>query len=86
MCRRDCAADVVSRDTKGHGPVSRNIRLALLAAAMVEPYVSVVGVNKLALTDDIVPMTEREPNSCVDTKAVMVAKNAKMVDLTSDPL
>jgi hypothetical protein len=75
------SADVVSRDTKGNGHVSRNIRLALLAAAMVEPYVSVVGVNKLALTDDIVPMTEREPNSCVDTKAVMVAKNAKMVDI-----
>ena len=71
----------MSRDTKGNGHVSRNIRLALLAADMVEPYVTVVGVNKLALTDDIVPMTERKSNSCLDTKAVMVAKNAKMVDI-----
>ena len=75
------SADVLNRDTEGNGHVSRNIRLALLAADMVEPYVSVVGVNKLALTDDIVPMTKRESNSCVDTKAVMVAQNAKSVDI-----
>jgi len=73
--------DVLSGDTEGNGHVSRNIRLSLLAVEMVEPYVTIVGVNKLALTDDIVPMTKREPNSCMDTKAVMVAKNTKYVDI-----
>lgn len=73
--------DVLNRDTEGNGHISRNIRLALSAADMVEPYVSVVGVNKLALTDDIVPMTKHEPNSCMDTKAVMVAQNADKVDI-----
>jgi len=73
--------DVLNRDTIGNGHVSRNIRLALLAAEMVEPYVSIVAVNKLALTDDIVPLVQRAPKSCMDTKAVMVAKNAKEVDI-----
>merc|ERR1719464_2324301 len=41
------SADVLSRDTTGNGHISRNIRLSLLAADIVEPYVSVVGVNKL---------------------------------------
>jgi hypothetical protein len=71
--------DVLSRATKGNGHVSRNIRLALLAAELVEPYVSIVAVNKLALSDDVVPMTKREPRSCMDTKAVVIAKNSKEV-------
>jgi hypothetical protein len=71
--------DVLSRDTKGNGHVSRNIRLALLAAELVEPYVAIVAVNKLALADDIVPLTTRDPKSCMDTKAVMIAKNAQEV-------
>jgi len=75
------SVDVLNRDTTGNGHISRNIRLSLLAVDMVEPYVSVVGVNKLALTDDIVPMTKRESNSCMDTKVVMVAKNSNTVDI-----
>jgi hypothetical protein len=71
--------DVLSRDTKGNGHVSRNIRLALLAAELVEPYVAIVAVNKLALSDDIVPLTKRDPKSCMDTKAVVIAKNAKEI-------
>lgn len=75
------SADVLSCETSGNGHISRNIRLSLLAVDMVEPYVAVVGVNKLALTDDMVPMIERGPNSCIDTKAVMVAKNAKTIEI-----
>mmetsp|Transcript_15576 Transcript_15576/g.38852 ORF Transcript_15576/g.38852 Transcript_15576/m.38852 type:complete len:831 (+) Transcript_15576:198-2690(+) len=73
--------DVLQGDTTGNGHVSRNVRLALLAAEMVEPYVSVVGVNKLALSDDAVPLETRTPQSCKDTKAVMIAKNAEAVDI-----
>lgn len=73
--------DVLNRDTKGNGHVSRNMRLALLAADLVEPYVGVVAVNKLALADDIVPMTERDSTSCRDVKAVMVARNAETVHI-----
>mmetsp|Transcript_7545 Transcript_7545/g.22036 ORF Transcript_7545/g.22036 Transcript_7545/m.22036 type:complete len:786 (-) Transcript_7545:2991-5348(-) len=73
--------DVLDANTKGNGHVSRNIRLSLLAIDMVQPYVGIVGVNKLALADDIVPKENREPNSCLETKAVMVAQNAKTVDI-----
>ena len=73
--------DILSGDTKGNGHISRNIRLSLLSADLVEPYVGVVGVNKLALTDDIVPLTDRAYEGCQKTKAVTVAKNAKHVDI-----
>jgi hypothetical protein len=61
--------------------VSRNIRLALLAVEMVQPYASIVAVNQLPLSDDVVPMMKRDPTSCMDNKSVMVAKNAKIVDV-----
>ena len=32
--------DVMSKDTSGNGHISRNIRLSLLSAELVEPYVS----------------------------------------------
>ncbi|KAI2511738.1 Zinc carboxypeptidase [Fragilaria crotonensis] len=51
--------DVLSKETDGNGHISRNIRLALLSADLVEPYVSIVAVNNLALSDDIVPLIER---------------------------
>lgn len=73
--------DILSRDTTGNGHISRNIRLSLLAADLVEPYVDLVGVNTLVLTDDIVPMTQRDPKSCMNSKSVMVASNAKHADI-----
>lgn len=73
--------DVLNKDTPGNGHVSRNIRLSLLSAEIVEPYASIVGVNELALTDDIVPMTSRDPDSCFEDKAVEVPENAESVDI-----
>ena len=73
--------DVLSHGTTGNGHISRNIRLSLMAVDMVEPYVGIVGVNKMALTDDIVPLTERDSNNCMNTKAVIVARNAETVDI-----
>lgn len=73
--------NVLDRATHGNGHVSRNIRLALLAVELVQPYTTIVAVNQLPLSDDIVPTMRRDPKSCVDNKAVMVAKNAKIVDV-----
>lgn len=73
--------DVLDRSTTGNGHVSRNIRLALLAAEMVQPYAAIVAVNRLPLSDDVLPMMKREATSCMDDKAVMVAKNARIVDV-----
>jgi hypothetical protein len=73
--------DILNRDTTGNGHVSRNVRLALLAADLVQPYVSIVGVNNLALSDDVVPLTERGGQSCQKSKLVMVPSNAAEVHI-----
>mmetsp|Transcript_13879 Transcript_13879/g.20483 ORF Transcript_13879/g.20483 Transcript_13879/m.20483 type:complete len:731 (-) Transcript_13879:23-2215(-) len=54
--RLGTSQDVLNKDTNGNGHVSRNVRLALLAADLVEPYVRILRVNDLALSDDIVPL------------------------------
>jgi hypothetical protein len=67
--------DVFNADTAGNGHVSRNIRLSLLAVDAVQPYVAMVGVNELTLTDDVVPLRVEQDRSCQTTKAVMVPGN-----------
>jgi hypothetical protein len=69
--------DVLSADTDGNGHVSRNIRLSLLSAELVEPYVVIVAVNDLALSDDLVPLVER--NCKTASKQVMIPKNVEQV-------
>lgn len=71
--------EILDRETAGNGHISRNIRLALLAAELVEPYVSIFKVNELTLSDDVVPASEPEESNCRNTKSVMTAKNAKDV-------
>ena len=71
--------DVLNRDTPENGHVSRNIRLSLLAADLVEPWVSVISVNNVALYDDVVPLSVRSERTCQSTKAVMVPKNNRKV-------
>ena len=65
--------DVLSQETNGNGHVSRNIRLSLLSADLVEPYVAIVAVNDLALSDDVVPLVER--NCKTAQKRVMISQN-----------
>lgn len=72
--------DVFKKDTSENGHVSRNIRLALLAADIVEPYVSIISVNELAISDDILPLTLRDDRTtCQRTKGVMVPQNVREV-------
>jgi hypothetical protein len=46
---------LVSSSGEENGHIARNIRLALLAMDVVEPYVSIRGVEGLELEDDVVP-------------------------------
>jgi hypothetical protein len=71
--------NVLSKDTSGNGHVSRNIRLALLSADLVEPYLSIVAVNDLALSDDVVPLAERKCGTAA--QRVMVPKNVDQITL-----
>lgn len=70
--------NLLEGQTEGNGHVARNIRLALLAADLVQPYVSFVGVNDLTLSDDIVPLVrqpfaqQNERRSCQETNTVMI--------------
>jgi len=40
-------------DYRGNGHIARNIRLSLIAIDLVQPYVTIVGVNEVFLADDI---------------------------------
>ncbi len=73
--------NVMERDTQENGHVSRNIRLALLAAELVEPYVSVVGIDNLAVQDDLPPLLSREGRTCQRHKAYSIAKDASEVEI-----
>ena len=68
--------DVLNSDTAGNGHISRNIRLSLLAADLVEPYLSFVGVNNVALTTDILPRARR---NCQRTNAFKVPQDLSQV-------
>ena len=59
----------------GNGHISRNIRLALLAAELVQPWLSIRNVNEIEMTDDIIPMIETA--GCQDYKLVSVPQNSR---------
>lgn len=71
---------VLQKNPNNNGHVSRNVRLALLAADLVEPYASIVSVNDLSLSDDVIPLALREDaTTCQRTKGVMIPQNAETV-------
>ena len=58
---------------ENNGHVSRNVRVALLAADQVEPYVSIIGVNGRPLSDDVVPAQDRNSRvACQGAKKITV--------------
>jgi hypothetical protein len=71
--------DLLKHDSAGTGYVSRNIRLSLLSAELVEPYVAITEVNELVLADDLVPTVDRSERSCQKTKTVSVPANSRKV-------
>jgi hypothetical protein len=73
--------NLLDGQSEGNGHVARNIRLALLAADLVEPYLSIVGVNELTMSDDIVPLARREGLSCQWTNLVSIPANSGKVTL-----
>lgn len=55
-----------------HFPVTRNIRLALASADLVEPYISIISVGTTSLSDDLVPLAKRDGRICQTTNAISV--------------
>jgi hypothetical protein len=66
---------------KSVGHIPRNMRLAWLAADLVEPYVIIKTVNGLNLSDDIVPLTERGGTSCQEARLVRVPRSSNTVEV-----
>lgn len=67
---------LMTNSSEGNGHVARNIRLSILSAELVEPYVAIRTINDLKLTDDVVPMAKRGGTACQATKAVAVPNNS----------
>ena len=65
----------------GNGHISRNIRIALMAIELVEPYVSILGADGIALEDDIVPSKERSNRQCMKDKAMLIPSNKKKIEI-----
>jgi len=81
--------DVLQPDNSiGNGHIARNMRLALMAIDIVQPYVSFVGVNGVALTRDVVPLTLTFPfenekmelkEHCIRNKAMYIPAELKEI-------
>lgn len=62
---------------ENNGHVARNIRLALTAIELVQPYVSIRGVNTVPLANDVVPLTHEDRRGCMDSKAMSIPPGQK---------
>jgi hypothetical protein len=59
--------------------ISRNMRLALVSADLVEPYVSIFGINSLAISEDVVPSTFRDGTICDTSRIVAIPATLETV-------
>jgi len=62
------SSDLLSRTSDGNGYISRALRIGLVAAELVEPYVRVVAVNGTQLERDVVPAQPRDAQQCRGTR------------------
>ncbi|KAL3903196.1 MAG: hypothetical protein SGILL_010538, partial [Bacillariaceae sp.] len=62
-------------DAPGH-TVAKNMRLALVATDLVQPYVSIFGVNNVALSDDVVPSNHDQVGNMCDTSRTVAVPGA----------
>lgn len=65
-----------------NGHVTRNVRLSLMAIDIVQPYVSIMSVNGLPLSDDVVPMIHLDEVDYRTSKIVSVPFGSKSVTVT----
>jgi hypothetical protein len=56
--------------------ISRNMRLALVGTDLVQPYVSIFGINNVALSDDLVPSTYHQSGDMCDTSHIVAVPGA----------
>lgn len=61
--------ELLKPNGEGNGHISRNLRIALLAIDLVEPYAAIVGMDGVALEADVVPGRERGGRAYLGTSA-----------------
>jgi hypothetical protein len=62
-------------NAEGH-IISKNMRLALVSTDLVQPYVSIFGVNNVALSDDVVPSNHDQLGNMCDTSRTVAVPGA----------
>ncbi|GKY96631.1 hypothetical protein MPSEU_000622700 [Mayamaea pseudoterrestris] len=67
------SAQILSPTSIGNGYVSRVLRIALMSAELVEPYVKIASVNGQALGQDIVPSQKRNKLQCQRSRQLTIA-------------
>lgn len=73
--------EVLKKDQgEGMGHISRNIRLALMAVEVVEPYISIVSVENKYLQDDVVPHRKRTDRTCMKDRAATVPQTGIVLE------
>ena len=72
---------ILKNSGKGNGHIARNIRLAIMAAELVEPYLAIQSVNELDLSDDIVPSQKIGDSSCRYSGIVSVQAKSRKITL-----
>jgi Predicted deacylase len=55
-----------------NGHVSRNVRLALTAIELVQPYVVIWGANRVPLKNDVIPTMDRSGRTCRTSKIMKI--------------
>eukprot|EP00977_Amphora_coffeiformis_P020019 scaffold7805_cov153-Amphora_coffeaeformis.AAC.3 len=75
--------DVLSATQAENGHIARNLRLALLAIELVQPWAAFRQVNEVVLTDDIIPHLDRGAGRqvCQRAKHVVVPRDSKKVTI-----
>lgn len=63
-------------------PRGARLRLALLAAELVEPYTAIRSVAGIALRDDVVPASPRPPGACRETRTITMPETAAQMKAT----
>jgi hypothetical protein len=74
--RLDSVSNVFHAKDDSEGlEISRNMRLLLVSTDLVQPYVSIFGINNIAISDDVVP-SSKEPGNLCDTSRIVAVPGA----------
>ena len=68
-----------AKDDVDNLDIARNMRLALVSADLVEPYVSIFGINSVSISEDVVPLTRNPENICDKSRIVAVPHSLETV-------